>query len=68
MWSHFNTAFLNSTQVYLLEPVINVFDINLVVQFYHPFILKLPFFLPASRPVVVAALSLSCGLVSSSEL
>lgn len=44
MQSHFIIVFLNSTQVYLLEAMINVSDINLVVLFYHALILNAAFF------------------------
>lgn len=44
MQSHFIIVFLNSAQVHLLEPMINVSDINLVVPFYHALILNAAFF------------------------
>lgn len=56
MQSHFMIVFLNSTQVYLLEPMTNVSDINLVVQFYHALILNAAFF----SLLVVQSLSLLC--------
>lgn len=56
MQSHFIIVFLNSAQVYLLEPMINVSDMNLVVHFYHALILNAAFF----TLLVVQSLSLLC--------